>query len=164
MHQKHATNVKLPRLAGWWGHDKETRFEMKNHFRPIPTAEGWQLSNPPILSLAAVRASLSLFADAGGIAPLREKSLKLTAYFQQRLEQTLGDRVNIITPADADQRGCQLSFELVGGEGREVQDKLESRGMMTDWREPNVIRAAPVPLYNSFEDVYRFVDALNELT
>ena len=164
VHQKHATNVKLPRLAGWWGHDKETRFEMKNHFRPIPTAEGWQLSNPPILSLAAVRASLSLFAEAGGIAPLREKSLKLTTYFQQRLEQTLGDRVNIITPADADQRGCQLSFELVGSEGREVQDKLESCGMMTDWREPNVIRAAPVPLYNSFEDVYRFVDALNELT
>ena len=95
---------------------------------------------------------------------MREQSLKLTAYFQQRLEQTLGDRVNIITPADADQRGCQLSFELVGGEGREVQDKLESRGMMTDWREPDVIRAAPVPLYNSFEDVYRFVDALNELT
>lgn len=161
VHRKHATNVDLPRLAGWWGHDKETRFEMKNHFQPIPTAEGWQLSNPPILSMAAVRASLSVFEEAGGIAPLREKSLKLTAYFQQLLEQTLGDRVNIITPDAADERGCQLSFELVGVEGRAIQDELESRGMMTDWREPNVIRAAPVPLYNSFEDVFRFVETLD---
>lgn len=163
VHQKHATDVDLPRLAGWWGHDKETRFEMKNQFQPIPTAEGWQLSNPPILSMAAVRASLSVFAEAGGIAPLRQKSLKLTAYFQELLEQKLGERVNIITPIDSDERGCQLSFELVGVEGRSIQESLESRGMMTDWREPNVIRAAPVPLYNSFEDVFRFVEALAQL-
>jgi len=164
VHRKYATNVDLPRLAGWWGHDKKTRFEMKNQFRPIPTAEGWQLSNPPILSMAAVRASLSVFEDAGGLAPLREKSLKLTAYFQQLLEQTLGDRVNIITPGSPSERGCQLSFELVGVEGREIQDQLEAAGMMTDWREPNVIRAAPVPLYNSFEDVFRFVETLDELS
>ena len=163
VHQKHASDVELPRLAGWWGHEKETRFEMKNHFQPIPTAEGWQLSNPPILSMAAVRASLNVFEEAGGIEPLREKSLKLTAYFQQLLNETLGDRVNIITPDEPDERGCQLSFELIGVEGRTIQDELESRGMMTDWREPNVIRAAPVPLYNSFEDVFRFVETLAEL-
>lgn len=163
VHRKHVTNPKLPRLAGWWGHDKQTRFEMKNHFQPIPTAEGWQLSNPPILSMAAVRASLSVFADVGGIAPLREKSLQLTAYFQQLLEQALGDQVNVITPTDPEQRGCQLSFQLIGVAGRSIQDQLESRGMMTDWREPNVIRAAPVPLYNSFEDVFRFVETLEVL-
>ena len=163
VHRKHATDVELPRLAGWWGHDKQTRFEMKNHFQPIPTAEGWQLSNPPILSMAAVRASLSVFKEAGGIAPLREKSLKLTAYFEELLSETLGDRVNIITPSNPSERGCQLSFELVGVEGRKIQDELELRGMMTDWREPNVIRAAPVPLYNSFEDVFRFVEALKKL-
>ena len=139
---------------------RKSRFEMKNQFQPIPTAEGWQLSNPPILSLAAVRASLNVFAEAGGIAPLREKSLKLTGYFEDLLTESLGDRVNIITPSNPDERGCQLSFELVGVEGRAIQDELESRGMMTDWREPNVIRAAPVPLYNSFEDVFRFVEAL----
>jgi kynureninase len=160
VHQKHASDVELPRLAGWWGHDKKTRFEMKNHFQPIPTAEGWQLSNPPILSMAAVRASLGVFAEAGGIEPLREKSLKLTAYFEVLLNETLGDRVNIITPHEPSERGCQLSFELIGVQGRAIQDELESRGMMTDWREPNVIRAAPVPLYNSFEDVFRFVEAL----
>ncbi len=163
VHQKHATDVDLPRLAGWWGHDKETRFEMKNEFRPIPTAEGWQLSNPPILSMAAVRASLSVFEEAGGIAPLRKKSLKLTAYFEQLLNDRLGNRVNIITPENTESRGCQLSLELNGVAGRSIQDELESRGMMTDWREPNVIRAAPVPLYNSFEDVFRFVEALSEL-
>ena len=164
VHQKHATNLELSRLAGWWGHDKKSRFEMKNQFQPIPTAEGWQLSNPPILSLAAVRASLNVFTEAGGIAPLREKSLKLTAYFEDLLTESLGDRVNIITPSNPDERGCQLSFELVGIEGRAIQDELKSRGMMTDWREPNVIRAAPVPLYNSFEDVFRFVETLEELS
>jgi kynureninase len=163
VHRKHAANVDLPRLAGWWGHDKKTRFEMKNEFHPIPTAEGWQLSNPPILSMAAVRASLSVFEEAGGIEPLCEKSLKLTAYFQDLLEETLGDRVNIITPTELNSRGCQLSLELKGVAGRSIQDELESRGMMTDWREPNVIRAAPVPLYNSFEDVFRFVETLGEL-
>ena len=101
VHQKHATNLELPRLAGWWGHDKKSRFEMKNQFQPIPTAEGWQLSNPPILSLAAVRASLNVFTEAGGIAPLREKSLKLTGYFEDLLTESLGDRVNIITPSES---------------------------------------------------------------
>ncbi len=162
VHERHATDTELPRMAGWWGHDKSTRFLMENCFDPIPTAEGWQLSNPPILALAAIRASLAVFADAGGMEPLREKSLALTGYFEQLVDAVLGDRINIITPKTQSDRGCQLSLEvkLDGVSGREIHDKLESSGTATDWREPNVIRAAPTPLYNSFADVHRFVSVL----
>ena len=165
VHQRHATDKSLPRMAGWWGHDKATRFQMENRFDPIPTAEGWQLSNPPILSLAAILASLQIFEDAGGMGPLREKSLKLTGYFESLLKEELGDRVNIITPQLPDQRGAQLSIEIATGDiaGKEIHQKLEEAGTDTDWREPNVIRAAPVPLYNSFEDVHRFVATLKEI-
>ena len=129
-------------------------------FEPIPTAEGWQLSNPPILSMAAVRASMEIFKAAGGIGPLRKKSVELTGFFADLLRQRLGDKVKLITPVDPQQRGCQLSLEMVDADGRAVYHALEESGVRTDWREPNVIRAAPVPLYNTFEDVWHFVDRL----
>ena len=165
VHRRHATDQSLPRMAGWWGHEKSSRFRMENRFDPIPTAEGWQLSNPPILSLAAILASLQVFEDAGGMEPLRDKSVQLTNYFESLLVDQLGDRVNIITPKIEDQRGCQLSIEVAteGKSGKEIHGKLESAGTDTDWREPNVIRAAPVPLYNTFEDVHRFVSLLKTI-
>jgi kynureninase len=165
VHQRHATDTSMPRMAGWWGHDKATRFQMENRFDPIPTAEGWQLSNPPILSLAAIRASLEVIENAGGMEPLRSKSLQLTGYFEDLLTELLGNRVNVITPRARDRRGCQLSIEIAleGINGKSVHQKLESSGTATDWREPNVIRAAPVPLYNSFADVHRFVSTLKQV-
>ena len=165
IHERHATDKTLPRMAGWWGHDKATRFQMENRFDPIPTAEGWQLSNPPILSLAAILASLQVFEDAGFMESLREKSVKLTGYFESLLLEELGDSVSIITPKTPDQRGSQLSMEIKSGDvsGKAIHQQLEDAGTDTDWREPNVIRAAPVPLYNTFEDVHRFVTTLKSI-
>ncbi len=162
VHRRHAQNTQLPRFAGWWGHDKQTRFRMENRFQAIPTAEGWQLSNPPILSLAAIRASLDIFTEAGGMGPLRRKSEKLTAYLQFLLKREVGQFISIITPEDPEQRGCQLSLccDARHLTGRELFQRLEENGVTCDWREPNVIRVAPVPLYNRFEDVYRFVETL----
>ena len=162
---QHSQNSDCRRLAGWWGHDKESRFKMENRFVPIPTAEGWQLSNPPILSLAAIRASLDVFQRVGGMPKLREKSLKLTGFFGECLDALLADRVQTLTPRDPSSRGCQLSLSIRLRErsGKSVYEQLELAGIRTDWREPNVIRAAPVPLYNSFQDVYRFVDELTRL-
>ncbi|MGH9443513.1 MAG: kynureninase [Thermoanaerobaculia bacterium] len=162
VHERHGSRRELPRLAGWWGHDKETRFQMRPGFRPIPGAEGWQLSNPPILSLAAIRASLEVFQEAGGIEPLREKSIRLTGYLEWLLRREIGDAVEILTPADPERRGCQLSIRVKAGPvpGRTVFERLEASGVTGDWREPDVIRVAPVPLYNRFEEVYRFVEAL----
>ena len=135
---------------------------MENQFRAIPTAEGWQLSNPPILSAAAVRASLDIFPRVGGMVPLREKSLQLTRFFRDCLEQWLPGQVEILTPAEPASHGCQLSLQvdLRDIPGKAVFEQLESAGARTDWREPDVIRAAPVPLYNSFQDVFRFVGEL----
>ncbi|MDG2012312.1 MAG: kynureninase [Pirellulaceae bacterium] len=160
VHERHASNVDLPRLAGWWGHDKGTRFKMKNEFKAIPTAEGWQLSNPPILSLAAIRAALDVFKEAGGMSPLIGKSTLLTQYLDVQLRQRLGDRIKVLTPESS--RGCQLSLEIDCGDlpGKQVHRHLEASGVETDWREPNVIRVAPVPLYNSFEDCFHFVEKL----
>jgi kynureninase len=162
IHQRHATNTKLNRLAGWWGHDKQTRFEMSGEFAAIATAEGWQLSNPPILSLAAIRASLDIFSEAGGVADLNKKSKRQSEFFRQCLEERLGNRVHVIAPAEVS--GCQLSLEvnLDCIDGKSVHESLESKGVRTDWREPNVIRAAPTPLYNTFEEIWRFVDLLAE--
>jgi kynureninase len=162
VHERHATNTELNRFAGWWGHDKTTRFKMGNEFNATPTAEGWQLSNPPILSLAAIRASLEVFKQAGGMEPLREKSLKLTGYMEYLVKAEMGDRISVITPTDPEQRGCQLSLSvrMDGKEGKDIFDALEAAGCATDWREPNVIRCAPVPLYNNFVDVYDFVQTL----
>jgi kynureninase len=161
VHERHGTRHDLPRLAGWWGHDKKSRFRMEPGFRPIPGAEGWQLSNPPILSLAAIRASLDVFTEAGGMDPLREKSLRLTGYLEWLLEREVGDAVEILTPKDPAQRGCQLSIRVKSsGSGRIVFEKLEASGVTCDWREPDVIRVAPVPLYNRYEEVYSFVEIL----
>jgi len=164
VHQRHAENVDLPRMAGWWGQDKSNRFEMGPDFQPIPTAEGWQLSNPPILAMAPVRASLELFEEAGGMLPLIKKSQRLTGHLEQQLLDRLEGKVNIITPSDPQQRGCQLSLEVSPKfDGKAIYEQLEAAGVRTDWREPNVIRAAPVPLYNSFDDVDQFVDRLTKI-
>lgn len=161
VHKRHATNTGLVRMAGWWGHDKETRFQMNSDFVPIPTAEGWQLSNPPILSLAAIRASLTVFEEIGSMQPLVDKARQLNLFLRQQLQERVGDRVHIITPPRS---GCQVSLEVKGVEGspsgRDVHRALLDAGIEVDWREPNVIRAAPVPLYNTFDDVWRFVDTL----
>ena len=151
VHQRHE-QTERPRFAGWWGHDKESRFKMGPDFRPIPGAEGWQLSNPPILSLAAVKASLEIF-DEVGMKALREKSLKLTGFLLELLQGH--DGFHIMTPTTEDDRGCQLSLG-VEKNGRRVFDALTESGVVCDWREPDCIRIAPVPLYNSFGDVLKF--------
>ncbi len=161
VHERHGMQRDLPRLAGWWGHDKKSRFRMESGFQPIPGAEGWQLSNPPILSLAAIRASLDVFMEAGGMEPLREKSLRLTGYLEWLLQREIGDAVEILTPHDPRRRGCQLSLRVKSkSPGRTVLERLETAGVTCDWREPDVIRAAPVPLYNRYEEVHRFVEIL----
>jgi len=164
VHQRHVENTELNRFAGWWGHDKSSRFKMENNFKPIPTAEGWQLSNPPVLSLAAVRGSFDTITLAGGMPALRKKSLLLTDYMIELIEAELGDKIRIITPKDAAERGCQLSLmvNVAGLDGKAMFNALEENGVTTDWREPNVIRVAPVPLYNRFQDIYHFVSILKE--
>lgn len=164
VHQRHVENTELNRLAGWWGHDKSSRFKMENNFKAIPSAEGWQLSNPPVLSLAAVRGSFDTITLAGGMPALRKKSLLLTDYLIELLSAQLGDKIRIITPKNAAERGCQLSLMVndTGIDGKAMFNALEAKGVTTDWREPNVIRVAPVPLYNSFQDIYHFVSILKE--
>lgn len=159
VHERHHQE-NLPRFAGWWGHDKSTRFKMGPEFHPIQSAEGWQLSNPPILALAPILASLEIFHEAG-MERLRAKSEKLTGYLHYLVRENLGASMEIITPDNPAERGCQLSLRMKDGradDGRRVFKALEENGVTCDWREPDVIRLAPVPLYNSFMDVYRFVD------
>ena len=160
VHERHARAFDLPRFAGWWGHDKETRFVMGPDFNCLPGAEGWQISNPPILQMAALRASLDIFEEAG-MDTLRNKSIKLTGYAETLTKGIGGDRLSIITPADPEQRGCQLSLSVTSG-GKSLYQQLVDRGIYCDWREPNVIRLAPTPLYNSFQDVYRFFEILRD--
>ena len=160
VHERHARNFDLPRFAGWWGHDKETRFLMRPEFIPLEGAEGWQLSNPPIFQLAALRASLEIF-DEATMPALREKSVKLTGYMEKLLSQIETDRIEIITPNDPEQRGCQLSIRVRNAD-RTLYDTITARGVIADWREPDVIRVAPVPLYNTFADVQKFVTILKE--
>ncbi|EDP95569.1 kynureninase [Kordia algicida OT-1] len=160
VHEKHAHNKELNRFAGWWGHDKETRFNMRFDFNPIPGAESWQLSNPPILSMAAIKASLDMF-DEVGMDALREKSETLTAYFEYLINEIDTDRIKIITPSNLAERGCQLSIQVKNAD-KSLHQKLIDRHIITDWREPDVIRCAPVPLYNTFQDVYRMVDELKK--
>lgn len=159
IHERHAKNPAIPRFSGWWGHDKTTRFKMGPEFKAIPSAEGWQLSNPPILALAPLLASLEIF-DSAGMPTLREKSLQLTGYLAFLLQQRLPEQIRIVTPLEPAQRGCQLSLRVSSGDGRAVFQALEDNGVTCDWREPDAIRVAPVPLYNSYMDVYRFVDIL----
>lgn len=160
VHEKHAYNKDLNRFAGWWGHDKETRFNMRYDFNPLPGAESWQLSNPPILSMAAIKASLDLF-DEVGMDALREKSEKLTAYFEYLINEINTDRIKIITPSNPKERGCQLSIQVQHAD-KSLHQKLIDKHIITDWREPDVIRCAPVPLYNSYVDVYKMVDELKK--
>jgi kynureninase len=163
VHERHASNRELPRFAGWWGHEKKSRFHMGPDFLPTPGAEGWQLSNPPIFSMTPLIASLRLFQQAG-IGRLRSKSEQMTAYLDFLLQVELEDKLTVFTPAEAASRGCQLSLSLAQGrtKGRQVFEQLSSQGVVADWREPDVIRVAPVPLYNSHRDVWRFVQILKE--
>lgn len=158
VHERHANNPDLPRFAGWWGHDKDARFKMESGFRPMEGAEGWQLSNAPILGMAAHLASLTIF-DEVGMAAISEKRDKLTAYLEFIINDISAnsEKVNfeIITPTDKAKRGSQLSI-LAHGQRKDLFDALTKSGVVADWREPNVIRVAPAPLYNSYEDVYHF--------
>lgn len=162
IHQRHAANIQHPRLAGWWGHERSSRFQMAPEFVPPPTAQGWQLSNPPMLAMATMLPALEIFESAGGMGPLRQRSRRQNVFFRQLLAEQLADEVHVVTPDSPIDGGCQLSLEIqcAGTSGREVFDRLSARGIHTDWREPNVIRAAPVPLYNTFEDIARFVTTL----
>ncbi|WP_158840888.1 kynureninase [Polaribacter sp. L3A8] len=161
VHEKHAKNKKLPRFAGWWNHNKETRFNMRMPFDVMEGAEGWQLSNPPILSMAAILASLDIF-DKVGMDALREKSEKLTGYFEFLINEIGSDNIKIITPSKPKERGCQLSIQVKNAD-KSLHKKLIEKHLITDWREPDVIRCAPTPLYNTFEDVYQMVSILKEL-
>jgi kynureninase len=162
VHQRHL-GKQLPLFAGWWGHDKSERFKMDRTFKPMPTAEAWQVSNAPVFSMAVHRVALEQF-DRAGIANLRAKSEQLTAYLAfivAEVAKATGTNLEVITPNDPAQRGCQLSI-LAHGHGKALFNKLTERGLIADWREPNVIRVAPVPMYNSYEDVWRFGQILSE--
>ncbi|MCC8915138.1 kynureninase [Xanthomonas axonopodis pv. desmodiigangetici] len=158
VHARHA-NSDLPRMAGWWGHEQQTRFRMDPQFVPSPGAEGWQLSNPPVLALAPLRASLALF-DQAGMAALRAKSEQLTGHLEQLIQARVPQVLQIVTPAEPARRGCQLSLRVTGGraKGRALFEHLHAAGVLGDWREPDVIRIAPVPLYNRFSDLHTFVE------
>lgn len=158
VHERHADNFDLPRFAGWWGHDKATRFLMDDEFVPMRGAEGWQLSNQPIFLLASLRASLDIFEEAG-MKNLREKSIELTNYLEFLLSEIRDERIEIITPTG--ERGCQLSIRVKNAD-KKLFESLTKRGVISDWREPDVIRAAPVPLYNSFTDVWKFAEILRD--
>jgi len=161
VHEKHAHNKDLKRFAGWWNHNKETRFNMRQPFDVMEGAEGWQLSNPPILSMAAIKASLDMFAKVGMDA-LRKKSEKLTGYFEFLINALHNDSIKIITPSNPEERGCQLSIQVKNAD-KSLHKKLTEAHIITDWREPDVIRAAPVPLYNTFQDVYKMVEKLKSI-
>jgi kynureninase len=160
VHERHAQTDR-PRFAGWWGHDQATRFKMGPHFAPTPGADGWQLSNPPILALAPLKVSLEVFQRAG-MDNLRRKSESLTGYLEQLIRQRLADVLQIVTPAEPARRGCQLSLRVAGGRarGRALFEHLMAIGIVGDWREPDVIRISPAPLYNRHADVLGFVRAV----
>jgi len=163
VHERHARSAALPRFAGWWGHDPAARFQMGPDFDPIPGAQGWQISNPPVLSAAPLLASLDIFRRAG-MARVREKSIALTAFLQQLVEIRLPGLVDIVTPRAASERGCQLSLRIARSPAaaKRCHDYLSEAGVVSDWREPDVVRLAPIPLYNSFSDVFAAVDALSQ--
>jgi kynureninase len=160
VHERHASDTSLPRFGGWWGNDDRTRFRMEPEFVPVATADGWQLSTPSILSLAPLRASLELF-DRAGMEPLRAKSVELTSYLEYLLTVEGTDRVRISTPREPARRGCQLSLEIE--DARRVQEALEEERIICDFREPNVVRAAPAPLYNTYHEVWTLAQTLNRL-
>ena len=161
VHERHARSD-LPRFTGWWGHDQETRFEMGPQFVPIAGAQGWQISNPPVLSTAPLLASLDIFQRAGMLR-IREKSIALTGFLRQLIETRLAGLVDIITPSATAQRGCQLSLRIArpAAAAKRCHDLLSAAGVIGDWREPDVLRLAPIPLYNSYSDVLAAVEALS---
>ena len=161
VHQRYAHDKNLKRFAGWWSQNKTTRFDMRQALDITPGAEGWQLSNPPILSMAAIKASLDLFNEVG-MEALREKSIQLTGYLEYLINELNNPDIEIITPKDPNQRGCQLSIRVKNID-KTLHKKLTEKHVITDWREPDVIRCAPVPFYNSFEDVYHMVEILKTL-
>ena len=169
MHEKFAHDKTLPRFAGWWGNDPDTRFKMPRTFVPAVGARSWQLSNAPVLGMAALKASLDIFQEAG-MERLHKKSIKLTGFLEKIIDEINAKKIEagkpkpikIITPHNSAERGCQLSLVLEE-KGKEVYQKLMEAGIIIDWREPDVIRVAPVPLYNTFTDVYRFGKLLQEL-
>lgn len=163
IHEQHISNTSLPRMAGWWGHDKERRFKMDKEFDAIPTAEGWQLSNAPILSMAAHKASLDIF-ELAGMKDLHIKAKALTGYLLfilNSINRASSEKfIEIITPQEDGAHGCQVSM-LMLKDGKKIFEELKKQSVIADWREPNVIRIAPVPLYNSYEDVYRFGEIIS---
>jgi kynureninase len=161
VHERYATNTSLPRLAGWFGNDPNTRFRLhlEPEFIPVPSADGWQISNPPIFSMAPLRASLGIFHEAGGMEPLRAKSARLTSYLEFLLNQNASKRFTVITPKSPNDRGCQLSI-LAHEHPKELHNELVTAGVKCDFREPNVIRVAPTPLYNTFHEVWRVAQIL----
>jgi len=164
IHEKHSTNTDLQRFAGWWGYEKDTRFKMDRGFKAIPTAEGWQLSNAPILSMAAHKAALDVIEEAG-MDRLHKKRKALNNFLWFIVDEINNAKnvFEIITPRNEAEHGCQISL-LTGANGKHIFDELTKQGIITDWREPNVIRIAPVPLYNSFEDIWKFGDAVSRIT
>ena len=165
IHERHVSNTDIPRMAGWWGHDKESRFKMDKDFIPMPTAEGWQLSNAPILSMAAHRASLDIFQEAGMhniYAKARQLSDFLLHIIDEINSRTPEPIITVITPRNEKEKGCQVSM-LMRKNGKAIFDGLISAGVIADWREPDCIRVAPVPLYNSFEDIYRFGEIISKM-
>jgi kynureninase len=163
VHERHATNTRLPRLAGWFGNDPNTRFRLhlEPEFIPVASADGWQISNPPIFSMAPLRASLAIFDGAGGMEPLRAKSIRLTGYLEFLLREIGSKKFTVITPHNPDERGCQLSI-LAHEQPKELFSKLQAADVKCDFREPNVIRVAPAPLYNTFHEVWSFAHLLAE--
>ena len=163
VHERHSGRDDLPRFHGWWGHDQDSRFRMGHDFIPAAGADAWQLSNPPILAMAPLRVSLAEFESAG-MDRLREKSLAMTGFLAQLIKHELDEVLQIITPLDPDRRGCQLSLRVRSGHeaGRELFEYLEHHGVVTDWREPDIVRAAPVPLYNRYEDCWGLVERILE--
>jgi len=164
VHERHLRRTDLPRLTGWWGHDPITRFEMAAKFDGAPGAAAWAISNPPVFSTAPLLASLPLFAQATMTA-LRARSVRLTGYLESLLKELAARHIALVTPVDPAQRGCQLSIRLIHGaqRGRHVFEALSARGVVADWREPDIIRLAPVPLYNSHEDVLRCAWHLSQI-
>jgi len=163
VHERHATNTKLPRLAGWFGNDPNTRFRLhlEPEFIPVPSADGWQISNPSIFAMAPLRASLAMFDEADGMESLRAKSTHLTSYLEFLLDQNASKRFTIITPKSLNERGCQSSI-LAHEHAKELHNELVAAGVKCDFREPNVIRVAPTPLYNTFHEVWRFERILSQ--
>jgi kynureninase len=155
VHERHARRADLPRFAGWWGHDQETRFRMGPDFHAAPGAEGWQLSNPPILSMAALRASMDIF-DEAGMENMRAESVSLTGYLESLLASHGEHGFSVLTPRDPQRRGAQLSIRVPNV--RSVCERLAAEGILCDWREPDILRVTPAPLYNTSTDIHRFAE------